>query len=193
MVLVTASSCRMRCCIVTFYLAYSGFGATGPPNTHAACPFSGVAVAGRLSLALLVTLDGPSAVPVSGLELHAGPVRWLADNTKKGISVGAASAVAVHLQAAFSAAHYADTEAELARLVLPCSQVANTRARRSRRCPARTRCRTIPRSASRSSTARKLRGEAVPWMTYRLVGHPATASATPQLGGALCEPPGHQG
>ncbi|MES1254705.1 MAG: FAD-dependent oxidoreductase, partial [Acidobacteriota bacterium] len=70
-------------------------------------------------VALLVTLDGPSAVPVEGLELHAGPVRWLADNTKKGISVGVASAVTVHLQAAFSAAHYGDTEAELVRLVLP--------------------------------------------------------------------------
>lgn len=70
-------------------------------------------------LALLVTLGGLSAVPVEGLAPHAGPVRWLADNTKKGISAGAASAVTMHLQAAFSAAHYADTEAELARLVLP--------------------------------------------------------------------------
>ena len=70
-------------------------------------------------LALLVTLGGPSAVPVEGLAPHAGPVRWLADNTKKGISAGAASAVTVHLEAEFSAAHYAGTEAELARLVLP--------------------------------------------------------------------------
>lgn len=70
-------------------------------------------------LALLLTLDGPSAVPAEGLGLHAGPVRWLADNTKKGISPGPASAVTVHLHEAFSAAHYADTEDALARLVLP--------------------------------------------------------------------------
>lgn len=70
-------------------------------------------------LALLLTLEGPSAVPVEGIALADGPVRWMADNTKKGVSPGAATAVTVHLNAAFSAEHYAKTEAELAALVLP--------------------------------------------------------------------------
>lgn len=70
-------------------------------------------------LALLVTLSGPSAVPAEGVALETGPVRWLADNAKKGISPGARGAVTVHLRAEFAAEHYAKTEAELAPLVLP--------------------------------------------------------------------------
>ncbi|MEO6874175.1 MAG: NAD(P)-binding protein [Opitutaceae bacterium] len=70
-------------------------------------------------LALLVTLDGPSAVPPVGIAFATGPVRWLADNRKKGISSGANAAVTVHLNPEFSAKHYAKTEAELAPLVLP--------------------------------------------------------------------------
>jgi len=70
-------------------------------------------------LALLVTLDGPSAVPAEGIAFAGGPVRWLADNTKKGISSGVNAAVTVHLSAEFAAEHYAKTEVELAPLVLP--------------------------------------------------------------------------
>jgi hypothetical protein len=70
-------------------------------------------------LALLVTLSGPSAVPPEGIVPETGPVRWLADNTKKGISPGVAGAVTVHLRPEFAAEHYAKTEAELAPLVLP--------------------------------------------------------------------------
>ena len=70
-------------------------------------------------LALLLTLEGPSAVPAEGVALADGPVRWIADNTKKGISPGLAAAVTVHLNPAFSAEHYAKTESELAALVLP--------------------------------------------------------------------------
>lgn len=70
-------------------------------------------------LALLVTLNGPSAVPVEGVALETGPVRWLADNSKKGISPGSAGAVTVHLRPDFAAEHYTKTEAELAPLVLP--------------------------------------------------------------------------
>jgi predicted NAD/FAD-dependent oxidoreductase len=73
----------------------------------------------RPCLALLLTLEGPSAVPAEGVALSAGPVRWIADNTKKGISPGAAAAVTVHLSPAYSAEHYAKTEAELAALVVP--------------------------------------------------------------------------
>jgi renalase len=70
-------------------------------------------------LALLVTLDGPSAVPAEGIAFAIGPVRWIADNTKKGISSGVNAAVTVHLSPEFAVAHYAKTEAELAPLVLP--------------------------------------------------------------------------
>jgi hypothetical protein len=70
-------------------------------------------------LALLLTLEGPSAVPAEGVALTAGPVRWIADNTKKGISPGMAGAVTVHLSPAFAAEHYARTETELAAWVVP--------------------------------------------------------------------------
>lgn len=70
-------------------------------------------------LALLLTLEGPSAVPAEGVALVAGPVRWIADNSKKGISPGGAAAVTVHLSPAFAAEHYDKTETELAALVLP--------------------------------------------------------------------------
>lgn len=70
-------------------------------------------------LALLLTLDGPSAVPAAGVALTSGPVRWIADNAKKGISPGQAGAVTVHLEAAFSAEHYTKTDAAVAALVLP--------------------------------------------------------------------------
>ncbi len=70
-------------------------------------------------LVLLVTLRGPSAVPADGLALHGEPVRWIADNTKKGIAPGVPAAVTVHLGPAFSAEHYARTATELATLVGP--------------------------------------------------------------------------
>lgn len=70
-------------------------------------------------LALLLTLQGPSAVPPQGVALADGPVRWIADNTKKGISPGAAGAVTVHLSPAFAGEHFAKTEVELAAAVLP--------------------------------------------------------------------------
>jgi predicted NAD/FAD-dependent oxidoreductase len=73
----------------------------------------------RPCLALLLTLDGPSAVPAEGISLSDGPVRWIADNTKKGVSATDAGAVTVHLNPVFSAEHYAKTEAELAALILP--------------------------------------------------------------------------
>ena len=70
-------------------------------------------------LALLLTLGGASAVPAEGVALADGPVRWLADNTKKGVSAGRAGAVTVHLSPAFSAEHYGKSETELAALVIP--------------------------------------------------------------------------
>ena len=70
-------------------------------------------------LALLLTLGGASAVPVEGVALTNGRVRWIADNTKKGISPGVAGAVTVHVSPSFAAEHFAKTESELAALVLP--------------------------------------------------------------------------
>jgi renalase len=70
-------------------------------------------------LALLLILEGPSQVPADGLAFSAGPVRWLADNTRKGVSPGSAAAVTVHLSPAFAAEHYQQTEQELAAAVLP--------------------------------------------------------------------------
>ena len=66
-----------------------------------------------------MTLDGPSGVPAEGVAIASGPVRWIADNTKKGISSGPNAALTVHLAAAFAAEHYGKTETELAALVLP--------------------------------------------------------------------------
>lgn len=71
-------------------------------------------------LALLLTLAGPSAVPAEGLAFEGdGPVRWMADNTRKGVAPGVPAAVTVHLGRSFSATHYAATEETLLPLVLP--------------------------------------------------------------------------
>jgi renalase len=70
-------------------------------------------------LALLVTLAGPSKVPAAGVAPDSGPVRWLADNTLKGVSPHAAAALTVHLRPDFTAQHYSKSETELTPLVLP--------------------------------------------------------------------------
>ncbi len=70
-------------------------------------------------LALLVTLGGPSAVPVEGVALDEGPVRWIADNVKKGVAQTAAGAVTIHASAAYSSGHYASPVEEVAARLLP--------------------------------------------------------------------------
>jgi len=70
-------------------------------------------------LALLLALAGPSAVPPGGVAFDEGPVRWIADNTRKGVSPGAPGAVTVHLGRAFSAEHYPESEATLLPRILP--------------------------------------------------------------------------
>ncbi len=79
---------------------------------------------GRLNyhpcLALLLVLGGPSAVPSAGLAFEGdGPVRWIADNTRKGLAPGVPAAVTVHLGRSFSAANYTETETTLLPRVLP--------------------------------------------------------------------------
>lgn len=58
-------------------------------------------------LALLCTLDGPSALPSGGIAPAGGAIRWIADNTRKGISRGTPAALTVHTTPAFAAEHYA--------------------------------------------------------------------------------------
>lgn len=70
-------------------------------------------------LALLVVLAGPSAVPSEGVAFSSGPVRWLADNVRKGIAQNVPAAVTVHAAPDFSAAHYGRSEAEIAARLLP--------------------------------------------------------------------------
>lgn len=68
--------------------------------------------------ALLVTLDGPSAVPAPGyLRLEMGPIEWIADNTQKGVSQGL-PALTIHARADFSRQHLESTEQEVASLLL---------------------------------------------------------------------------
>lgn len=69
-------------------------------------------------LALLVALAGPSEVPSAGVALDEGPIRWVADNAKKGVSPGDAGALTIHGSAEFSEAHYGRSEAEVTRLLL---------------------------------------------------------------------------
>lgn len=70
-------------------------------------------------LALLVTLAGPSAVPAEGLALENGPVRWIADNVKKGLAQNAPAAVTIHASAGFAAENYGLPEADVAARLLP--------------------------------------------------------------------------
>ena len=71
-------------------------------------------------LALMLTLAGPSALPAGGLAPEdGGPVRWIADNTRKGVSPGTPAAVTVHLSPAFSEENYGRSETEVLALVSP--------------------------------------------------------------------------
>lgn len=70
-------------------------------------------------LALLVTLAGPSAVPAEGVSLSSGPVRWVADNVKKGIAQNAPAAVTIHASPAYSEANYGAAEAEVVAGLIP--------------------------------------------------------------------------
>lgn len=70
-------------------------------------------------LALLLALDGPAAVPPGGVAPAAGPVRWLADNTAKGVAPGPGSALTVHTTPEFAQAHYQASETEVLALLGP--------------------------------------------------------------------------
>ena len=70
-------------------------------------------------LSVMVTLDGPSAVPAPG-GVFAGPepVSWVADNTQKGLSPVGHSAVTVHAGPEISRAHYKSDEADVTAALL---------------------------------------------------------------------------
>ncbi|MFH1499396.1 MAG: FAD-dependent oxidoreductase [Verrucomicrobiota bacterium] len=95
-------------------------------------------------LALLLTLDGPSGLPEEGVAFAEGPVRWLADNTAKGVSPGGAGAVTVHAGPEYSRTNYAAAESEVAAALLPAiagrlkSAVVATTVHRWRYCEPRT-------------------------------------------------------
>jgi predicted NAD/FAD-dependent oxidoreductase len=73
-------------------------------------------------LALLVVLDRASATPMEGVSPKAGPLRWIADNAKKGISAEDAGAMTLLATPAFSAENYGRTEDEIAARLLPAAR-----------------------------------------------------------------------
>lgn len=70
-------------------------------------------------LAVLLTLDRPSPLSPVGLAWEEGPIRWMADNVKKGLPARVPGAVTVHASKTFSALHYGKTEAEIFDLLIP--------------------------------------------------------------------------
>ena len=70
-------------------------------------------------LALLVVLSAASSVPTEGVTPTTGPVRWIADNVKKGLVQNVPAAVTIHATPNFSADHYGKSEAEITALLLP--------------------------------------------------------------------------
>lgn len=71
---------------------------------------------------LLVTIDGPGKVPPPGYVRPAsGPVEWIADNTRKGVSVGGA-ALTVHARADFSRNYFEAPKEDVMRLLLEAAE-----------------------------------------------------------------------
>jgi len=75
--------------------------------------------------ALLVSLAGPSLIPASGyVRIEDGPVEWIADNTRKGISDANAhsgAALTVHARADFSRRYLESPQDEVAKILLEAS------------------------------------------------------------------------
>jgi predicted NAD/FAD-dependent oxidoreductase len=103
---LTAARLVLTCPVPQALALLAAGGVTLPPAIHTGL----AALTYAPCLALLVTLAGPSAVPAEGLVLGPEPVRWLADNTKKGVAPGVPAAVTIHAGPEFSATHYAAPE-----------------------------------------------------------------------------------
>jgi predicted NAD/FAD-dependent oxidoreductase len=71
--------------------------------------------------ALMLVLDGPSGVPEPGyVRPRSGPVEWIADNERKGISV--TPALTIHATADFTREYLDAPHEEVARLLLNAAQ-----------------------------------------------------------------------
>jgi renalase len=70
-------------------------------------------------LAVLVQLAGASLIPQPGGLWFAGePISWMADNQRKGVSLGQGAAITIHAGPQFSQAHWATPEAEVTAVLL---------------------------------------------------------------------------
>lgn len=73
-------------------------------------------------VAAMALLDGPSGIPEPGAaRVDEGPVAWIADNQRKGVSPGAV-AVTIHASQAWSRGHLADDPQESARVLAEAAQ-----------------------------------------------------------------------
>ncbi len=73
--------------------------------------------------ALLATLEAASCIPAPGyLRIDNGPIEWIADNTRKGISTGPA-ALTIHASADFSRRHLESPQDEVAALMLAAARI----------------------------------------------------------------------
>ena len=69
-------------------------------------------------IAVLVLLDRSSKIPPPGcIKLKSGPIQWLADNTKKGISPNS-TAVTIHASPKFSQENYDLDDTQLSKILL---------------------------------------------------------------------------
>ncbi|MBE0543395.1 MAG: FAD-dependent oxidoreductase [Verrucomicrobia bacterium] len=70
-------------------------------------------------LAVLAQLAGASLIPEPGGLWFAGePISWMADNQRKGVSLGLGAAITIHAGPQFSQAHWATPEAEVTAALL---------------------------------------------------------------------------
>ncbi|MBK5094569.1 MAG: FAD-dependent oxidoreductase [Deltaproteobacteria bacterium] len=93
-------------------------GSTLPPEKKARLD----AIEYERCLAVLAVLDGPARIPPpGGLAPTEGPIAWIADNQRKGVS--AAPAVTIHATAAFSLEHWDRDRKDCGRELLQAAEV----------------------------------------------------------------------
>jgi predicted NAD/FAD-dependent oxidoreductase len=93
-------------------------GSTLPPEKEARLD----AIEYERCIAVLAVLDGPARIPPpGGLAPTEGPISWIADNQRKGVS--AAPAVTIHATAAFSLEHWDRDRKDCGRELLQAAEV----------------------------------------------------------------------